>query len=84
MAKEGLYRMASVGLPVDPHAMTVVEVVEGDGHAPGTVVEEIRPGYRWNDKVVRYAEVRAARSTMIEESVTAARIHEPEPCAFKE
>ena len=62
MAKEGLYRMASVGLPVDPHAMTVVEVVDGDGHAPGTVVEEIRPGYRWNDKVVRFAEVRAARN----------------------
>jgi len=61
MAKEDLYRMACVGLPVDPHTMTVVEVVEGEGHAPGTVVEEIRPGYRWNDKVVRYAEVRAAR-----------------------
>ncbi len=61
MAKEGLYRMASVGLPVDPHAMTVVEVVESDVHAPGTVVEEIRPGYRWNNKVVRFAEVRAAR-----------------------
>jgi len=63
MAKEGLYRMASVGLPVDPHAMTVVEVVEPEDHqAPGTVVEEIRPGYRWNDKVIRYAEVRAARN----------------------
>lgn len=60
MAKEGLYRMASVGLPVDPHAMTVIEVVESEVHAPGTVVEEIRPGYRWNDKVVRFAEVRAA------------------------
>ncbi len=64
MAKEGLYRMASLGLPVDPHAMTVVEVVEAeDHHAPGTVVEEIRPGYRWNDKVVRFAEVRAARTS---------------------
>jgi molecular chaperone GrpE len=62
MAKEGLYRMASVGLPVDPHVMTVIEVVESDIHAPGTVVEEIRPGYRWNDKVVRFAEVRAARN----------------------
>lgn len=61
MAKEGLCRIATVGQPVDPHAMTVVEVVDGEGHAPGTVVEEIRPGYRWNDKVVRYAEVRAAR-----------------------
>ena len=57
MAKEGLYRIACLGLPVDPHAMTVVEVVEGEGHTPGTVVEEIRPGYRWNDKVIRYAEV---------------------------
>lgn len=64
MAKEGLYRMASVGLPVDPHAMTVIEVVEAEDHqAPGTVVEEIRPGYRWNGKVVRFAEVRAARNT---------------------
>lgn len=64
MAKEGLYRMASVGLPVDPHAMTVIEVVDAeDHHAPGTVVEEIRPGYRWNGKVVRFAEVRAARTT---------------------
>jgi molecular chaperone GrpE len=61
MAKEGLYRMVSVGLPVDPHAMTVIEVVDAEDHAPGTVVEEIRPGYRWNDKVVRFAEVRAAR-----------------------
>ncbi len=62
MAKEGLYRMASAGLPVDPHAMTVIEVVDSDAHAPGTVIEEIRPGYRWNDKVVRFAEVRAARN----------------------
>ena len=63
MAKEGLYRMASLGQPVDPHAMTVIEVVEAeDHHAPGTVVEEIRPGYRWNGKVIRFAEVRAARS----------------------
>jgi molecular chaperone GrpE len=61
MAKEGLYRIASFGLPVDPHAMTVVEVVDGEGHAPGTVIEEVRPGYRWKDKVIRYAEVRAAR-----------------------
>jgi molecular chaperone GrpE len=64
MAKDGLYRMTTVGLPVDPHSMTVVEVVDPEDHqAPGTVVEEVRPGYRWNDKVVRYAEVRAARKT---------------------
>ncbi len=71
MAKEGLCRMVSLGLPVDPHSMTVVEVVDGEGHAPGTVVEEIRPGYRWNGKVVRYAEVRAARPALnLEPSAT--------------
>ncbi len=44
--------------------MTVVEVVEiadAAGHAPGTVIEELRPGYRWNGRVVRFAEVRAVR-----------------------
>jgi molecular chaperone GrpE len=61
MAKEGVYRLATVGLPVDPHAMTVVEVVDDGNRAAGTVVEEIRPGYRWNEKVIRFAEVRAVR-----------------------
>ena len=28
---------------------------------PGLVIEEIRPGYYWKDKVIRFAEVRAVR-----------------------
>ena len=50
--------------------MTVVEVVQANGHVPGTVVDEIRPGYLWNDKVVRYAEVRAARHSDSKEPAT--------------
>jgi molecular chaperone GrpE len=61
MAQAGIERMECAGLPVDPHTMTVVEAVDDPSVPPGTVVEEIRPGYCWNGKVVRYAEVRAAR-----------------------
>ncbi len=60
MAKKRLCRIDSLGMPVDPNAMTVVEVVDvadAPGHAPGTVIEEVRPGYRWNGRVVRFAEV---------------------------
>ena len=64
MAKKRLARIVALGAPVDPRTMTVVEVVEiadAADHAPGTVVEEVRPGYRWNGRVVRFAEVRAVR-----------------------
>ena len=62
MDREGLRRMDCLGRPVDPHAMTVVEAVDDPGREPGTVVDEIRPGYLWKDKVLRFAEVRAVRA----------------------
>jgi molecular chaperone GrpE (heat shock protein) len=42
--------------------MTVIEAVDDPAHAPGTVVEETRPGYTWKGKVLQYAEVRAVRA----------------------
>jgi molecular chaperone GrpE (heat shock protein) len=41
--------------------MTVVEVVDDPLHPPGLVVDELRPGYYWKDKVLRFAEVRAVQ-----------------------
>ena len=41
---------------------SVVEAVTNSGHAPGTVIEEVRRGYFWNGRVFRYAQVRVARS----------------------
>ena len=41
--------------------MTVVEVVDDPLRPPGLVVEEMRPGYYWKDKVIRFAEVRAVQ-----------------------
>ena len=55
----GLEAIECEGLPFDPELMEAVEVVEG---APsGTVVEEVRRGYRRGGSVFRYALVKVAR-----------------------
>lgn len=59
MKKAELYRIECVGRQVDPALMTVVEVVNDPLRPPGLVVDQIRPGYYWKDKVIRFAEVRA-------------------------
>ena len=57
----GLEPITSVGLPFDPERMEAVEVVGDSGEPPGTVVEDVRPGYRWRGKVFRFAQVKVAR-----------------------
>ena len=61
MGAERLQRIDCVGHPVDPELMTVVEVVDDPERPPGQVVEEVRRGYTWQGRVLRYAEVRASR-----------------------
>lgn len=60
--KHGIRRIDCVGRRVDPEQMTVVELVVADQAEPETVVEEVRPGYLWRDRVIRYAEVKATRA----------------------
>ena len=49
------------GGPFDPDWMEAVEVVGDTGEPPGTVVEEVRPGYLWRGKPFRPAQVKVAR-----------------------
>lgn len=56
----GLARIPTVGRPVDPEQMVVLEVVQGEGQ-PGVVIDEIRRGYTWKGALLRPAEVRATR-----------------------
>jgi len=58
----GIGRLDETGGPVDPARMTVVELVHNADGPPETVVEVVRPGYVWGERVVRYAEVRAVAS----------------------
>lgn len=65
MAKEDITRLVSVGQEVDPEQMVVVEAVatdEATEQREGIVVEEIRRGYLWRGRVLRFAEVKATRA----------------------
>jgi molecular chaperone GrpE len=61
MREVGLEPIEVVGHRFDPEAMEAVEAVEGNGQPSGTVVEELRRGYRWRDRVFRFAQVRVAK-----------------------
>ena len=50
-----------LGEPFDPEIMEAVEVLGDTGQPTGTVIEAVRPGYRWNGKVFRFAQVKVAR-----------------------
>jgi molecular chaperone GrpE len=60
---QGIQPIDCLDRPVDPEWMTVVEVVEDPDRPPGVVVEEIRRGYTWQGRLLRYAEVRASRAS---------------------
>jgi molecular chaperone GrpE len=70
MKAERIERIPCEGNPVDPERMIVIEVVEDANRPPGTVVKELRSGYTWKGRLLRYAEVQAA---------SASRAPAPEP-----
>ncbi len=61
LQQQGLEPIPCLGLPFDPETMEVVEVVPGAGRASTEVVEEVRRGYRWRDRLFRFAQVRVAK-----------------------
>ncbi len=62
LAAEGVQRIPCEGLQVDPEFMTVLEVIDAPDAPAGTVIKELRSGYTWRGRVIRYAEVEAVRS----------------------
>jgi len=61
MKKKEIYRIECLGKPADPGTMRIIEVVDDPMQPPGLVVEEVRRGYYWKHKVIRFAEVRAVQ-----------------------
>ena len=49
------------GQTLDPHSMRAVEVVERDDLSQGQVIEVLRVGFRWNDEILRPAEVSVSK-----------------------
>jgi molecular chaperone GrpE len=62
LQQHGLQPIPTVGQPFDPENMEVLEVVTDSGRPSGEVVGEVRRGYRWRDRVFRFAQVRVAKS----------------------
>lgn len=54
LEKVGLEPIKAVGQPFDPNVhQAVMQVDPEDGQEPHQVVEELRPGYRFHDRVLR-------------------------------
>jgi molecular chaperone GrpE len=63
LRSEQIERIPGEGHPVDPQRMTVIEVVDDPSRPPGTVAKELRRGYTWKGRLLRYAEVQAVSTT---------------------
>jgi len=58
LRQEGLEPISSKGAPFDPSIHDAIAVAEAPANvAPGTVLEEASPGYRFKDRVLRHAKV---------------------------
>src|SRR5215510_8904534 len=58
---QGVVPYTSTGQPFDPALHEAVDVINTDQATPGVVLNELSPGYRWGDEVLRPARVRVAQ-----------------------
>jgi molecular chaperone GrpE len=56
----GVVPFESAGMPFDHNLHEAVAMVEHEDVEPGTVVDELRRGYLWNNGLLRTAQVRVA------------------------
>jgi len=65
LTSEGVTKIEVLGKSFDPLTMEAVEIVEGD--KDNIAVEEIRPGYKLEDKILRVARVKVSKKKQIKE-----------------
>lgn len=57
----GVKRIETVGRQFDPNVHEAVMAVETDDRPEGEILEEVRPGYMLNDRLLRAAQVKVAK-----------------------
>jgi molecular chaperone GrpE len=62
LATVGIQRIASLGKPFDPSEHEAVQHIQTDEVPPGAVAQELRAGYRWQDRLIRPALVVVAKA----------------------
>ncbi len=60
-ARHGISRIKSVGEPLDPHRHQAMVEIPTDEAEPGTIVQEMQPGYMMKDRLLRPALVGVAK-----------------------
>jgi molecular chaperone GrpE len=68
LSEQGVEKIEVVGHAFDPHRMECIEVVALPEQVAGTdniVVEELLPGYRLHDKIVRVAQVKVGKKEAV-------------------
>jgi molecular chaperone GrpE len=60
LEKEGVRPIESIGKKFDPEIHHAVAMVTHKGIEPGTITDELRRGYFWNNELLRPAQVRIA------------------------
>jgi molecular chaperone GrpE len=60
-ARHGISRINSVGEALDPHRHQAMLEIPTDQSEPGTIVEEMQPGYMMKDRLLRPALVGVAK-----------------------
>ena len=59
--RNGVTRIKAVGEPLDPHRHQAMVEMASEGVEPGTIVEEMQPGYMMKDRLLRPALVAVAK-----------------------
>jgi molecular chaperone GrpE len=59
--RQGIQRVKSIGEPLDPHRHQAMIEIPREDAEPGTIVEEMQPGYTMKDRLLRPALVGVAK-----------------------
>jgi molecular chaperone GrpE len=62
LADRRVIAIETLGRPFDPRVARAIAAIEDRSVAEGVVVEELRPGFLWDDEVLRVAEVTVAKN----------------------
>jgi molecular chaperone GrpE len=62
LQQAGIQRLKTLGAIFDPVTMVAVATIAPSGQPPNVVVEEVAPGYRWRNEILRPAEVKITKS----------------------
>ena len=60
-SRQGITRVEAMGVPLDPHRHQAMMEIPSDDAEPGTIVQEMQPGYMLKDRLLRPALVGVAR-----------------------